>query len=201
MINSFVVGPKACGKTLNGRLIADFLGCDAFGDIGTPFQAGYNATHVLVLTTELPSILCEGDSVYQFSQLRDLILRDPIFHARWHDPEPVPDAELSRLEEERLKNLRADDVPEASNFSNGDLVHLISGGKLMVVSDVKGTVIQCTWMDADGRIQDDSFPSNWLEKHATVAHFDASQVGDLGVLTTCVDRLRSDVATSLGVAL
>jgi uncharacterized protein YodC (DUF2158 family) len=142
MKTSYVVGPARCGKTLNGPLIADYLGCDAFGD-ESDFAAGFNAQHALILTNDVPTTLCEGDSVYQFFHLRDFILRDPIFCDRWQDPKSEPRGEFA--------------------FEFGDVVCLNSGSPAMTVGnkDYGSGLIECHWI-ADTGLKTSVFPRDLL---------------------------------------
>ena len=178
MKTSYVVGPKGCGKTLNERLIASFLGCDAHGDIGTPFLAGYNAQHALALTSEVPRTLYEGDSVFHFFHLRDLILRDPIFCDQWQDADPAGSAQSSehacdcvlldfsnleqalQLEGDTLSDFfdrlgaTSDAVIEVAEpeFKLGAVACLKSGGPAMTVTDraFPDNRVECMWASPGG---------------------------------------------------
>jgi uncharacterized protein YodC (DUF2158 family) len=45
-----------------------------------------------------------------------------------------------------------------SQFHNGDLVHLRSGGPLMTVTGIQGDQVTCTWNEGDGDLRSGHFP-------------------------------------------
>jgi uncharacterized protein YodC (DUF2158 family) len=49
-------------------------------------------------------------------------------------------------------------------ISEGDAVHLKSGGPLMSVQSVTRTVVVCMWFDPEGKLQERAFPASMLRK-------------------------------------
>jgi uncharacterized protein YodC (DUF2158 family) len=86
MYTILVHGPRACGKTLNRDVIADYFGCDAIVDAGLPARAGMRA--LLSLTCRPPVDSDDYDVVHEFAEVRKYILNHPAFANRWIDPLP-----------------------------------------------------------------------------------------------------------------
>src|SRR5712671_7085239 len=53
-------------------------------------------------------------------------------------------------------------------LQSGDLVRLRSGGPLMIVKNVQGDQVICSWSEEDGKLQSDSFPIAMLTAPATI---------------------------------
>jgi uncharacterized protein YodC (DUF2158 family) len=51
-----------------------------------------------------------------------------------------------------------------SQFQQGDLVRLRSGGPLMTVADTRGAQVYCFWTDANNQPNDATFPVQVLQK-------------------------------------
>jgi uncharacterized protein YodC (DUF2158 family) len=47
----------------------------------------------------------------------------------------------------------------ASQFHNGDLVHLRSGGPLMTITGIQGDQVTCSWSEWDGQLRSEHFPA------------------------------------------
>ena len=57
------------------------------------------------------------------------------------------------------------DEAAASPLQQGDLVRLRSGGPLMTIETVKGSVVDCIWTDPNGQTNEASFPAKVLQKN------------------------------------
>jgi uncharacterized protein YodC (DUF2158 family) len=55
-----------------------------------------------------------------------------------------------------------------SQFHNGDLVHLRSGGPLMTVTGLQGDQVICTWNEGDGELRSGHFPVAMLAAPITL---------------------------------
>jgi uncharacterized protein YodC (DUF2158 family) len=53
----------------------------------------------------------------------------------------------------------------ASPLQQGDLVRLRSGGPLMTIETVRGSVVDCIWTDPNGQTNEATFPAQVLQKH------------------------------------
>jgi uncharacterized protein YodC (DUF2158 family) len=56
-----------------------------------------------------------------------------------------------------------DDAPTTA-LHQGDRVRLRSGGPLMTVETVKGSVVDCIWTDPNGQTDEATFPVQVLQK-------------------------------------
>jgi uncharacterized protein YodC (DUF2158 family) len=52
----------------------------------------------------------------------------------------------------------ATQIDAISQIQSGDLVHLRSGGPLMIVKSVQGDQVLCAWTEQDGSLRSGSFP-------------------------------------------